>query len=152
LSQSKTKKEQIMENFVAEYGNALIALVSGILLIGWGWNKYVDHSRWLTESKKTIGKVVGIETVTLETESSVEEYDQPTFKYNTTGEIKVNKARQYFQKGELKLGDAHPVRYNHRTPGRIHSEQADDLSLLGSFLFVFIGGVLLLISLILFTA
>ncbi len=149
MSQQKTKK-QIMENFVTEYGNALIALVSGAILIVWGWQRYTDHVRWLAESKETNARVVKLEEVEVETESATYKMDRPTFKYHTTGEILVRKAHQLFEKGTLKVGDPHPVRYNHRTPGRILSEAAENSSLLISYLILFLGGVLILISTLLF--
>jgi hypothetical protein len=139
-----------MENVVTEYGNALIALVSGGALLLWGLWKYAAHSLWLRESKKTDARVVAIDQVLFETESSVDEYDQPTFKYNTTGKVLIAKARQYFPKGTLKVGDPYTVRYNHRTPGRIHTESGEDFGLMTTFVTLFAGGVLILIASILF--
>lgn len=141
-----------MENFVTEYGNALIALLSGAILIVWGWQRYTYHSKWLTESKKTDARVVKLEEVEVETENATYLMDRPTFRYHTTGEILVRKAHQLFEKGSLKVGDPHTLRYNSRTPGRVHSEAADDTVLLGTFVLIFAGGVLILISTILFLA
>lgn len=144
------KQIRDMENFVTEYGNALIALVSGSILVVLGWNKYVRQSQWLNESKKTKAEVVDLETVVIRTEDNVYEMDRPTFRYHTTGEIRVATAQQLFPKGELKVGDPCTVRYNSRTPGRILSDMADDMPLLFSFGLLFIGSILVFVSLLLF--
>jgi hypothetical protein len=145
-----SKQIRDMENFVTEYGNALIALVCGGGLFTIGWNKYTRYVRWLNESKSTKAKVVNLEKVTVETESSVYEMDRPTFRYSTTGEILVSKARQLFPLGELKTGDSHTVRYNSRTPGRILSDQAKNLPLMYIYGVIFLGGALVVLSLLLF--
>ncbi|TDB68840.1 DUF3592 domain-containing protein [Arundinibacter roseus] len=139
-----------MENFVAEYGNALVALVSGAICMALGWHKYSLHSQWLSESKKAKARVIKLEKVEIETDGASYEMERPTFRYHTTGEILVAKVNQLFEKGQLKVGQDHTVRYNHRTPGRILSEMAEDYALLIAFGGLFLGGVLILISLILF--
>ncbi len=139
-----------MENIVTEYGNALVALVSGTFLIVWGWQRYADHSGWLTESKKTNASVVELEEVQLETENAIYTIDRPTFRYHTKGEILIRKAHQLFEKGSLKVGDQHTIRYNHRTPGRVLSQAAHNPALLTYFLCILLGGFLTMISLVLF--
>lgn len=140
-----------MENVTVVDGNALIVLILGGALVLWGVRKYVVHSLWLSESRETSARVISIEKVMRETESSMEEYDQPTFRYNTTGEVLIAQARQFFPKGTLKVGDPHTIRYNNRTPGRIHTDSADDLGLMAVLVLLFIGGILIFISYILFT-
>ena len=132
------------------YGNALMVLLGGVLLFGFGWYEYARQSKWLTNSKKTEAEVVGLENVEIRTENGTHRMDRPTFRYRTTGEILVAKVNQLFEKNTLKVGDRHRVRYNAQTPGRILSDSADDLPLLTAFGSMFLGGLLLMIALVLF--
>ncbi len=139
-----------MENFVAEYGNALVALVSGAICVALGWHKYLEHTKWLSESKKAKARVIKLERVEIETDGASYEMERPTFRYHTTGEILVAKVSQLFDKGQLKVGQDHTVHYNHRTPGRILSELTKDSPRIIAFGALALGGLLILISLILF--
>ncbi len=135
-----------MDYLVAEYGVSAAFLLAGVLLMYWGWRYYSRLSKWLTESKKTTAEVIGIE-VTYNDESAGE-LNIPTFRYQTTGEILVTKSKQLFDKGLLKVGGFHTIRYNSRTPGKVQSDMADDNELMTAFLLFGTGGLSCFIALV----
>ena len=136
-----------MEYLLAEYGVAAAFLLGGVLFMWLGWRYYARLSRWLTESKKTTAEVIDIG---LAYDDNAGELDQPTFRYQTTGEILVTKSKQLFDKGLLKVGGFHTIRYNSRTPGKVQSDMAGDEELMVAFFLFGLGGFSCFIALMCF--
>jgi hypothetical protein len=139
-----------MENLLTNYADEITILLMGLTMALVGGIRYARQSKWLNEAKESRGRITALEKVFVDTESHYGVYERPLFRYNTTHETKVSKINRNYAIGELKVGEFHPVLYNHRTPGKIALKALGNSPANASFFLFLSGLVLSMIALALF--
>lgn len=136
-----------MENLITQHADELAILLMGLSMALVGGIRYARQSAWRNEAREAKARIVALEKVFVDTESYYGVYERPLLRYDTTGETRVGKIDKDFAIGELKVGDTHPILYNHHTPGQILSATTGNGPLIISFGMLFMGLAITILAL-----